>query len=173
MVTDEQTREALAVIVKKTEQKFGGPSLAEFANDPPIRKHYAVAEAILREFDVTPHIEDTGAAANCHLCVGAGGYEDHDGEWIECSCQRKPQEWIPDMPKGERVGYSEGSRLPEPQGEPSDAQVGAAMNAVVTYYEEQGHVTTPESVDFQALRAGLRAAGVVGQTKSTPVDHEH
>lgn len=47
---------------------------------------------------------------------------------------------------------------PEPQGEPSDAQVGAAMNAVVTYYQEQGHLTRPESVDYQALRAALRAA---------------
>lgn len=40
-------REALAAIVKQVSQKFGGPSMAEFANDPPIRKHYAVAEAIL------------------------------------------------------------------------------------------------------------------------------
>lgn len=47
---------------------------------------------------------------------------------------------------------------PELQGEPSDAQVGAAMNAVVTYYQEQGHLTRPESVDYQALRAALRAA---------------
>lgn len=32
--------------------------------------------------------EDQGPAANCHLCVGAGGYEDHDGTWVQCSCQR-------------------------------------------------------------------------------------
>ena len=120
MSSHDQKRESLAVLVKETEQKFAGPSLAEFANDPPIRKHYAVADAILREFDVTPHTEDMGPAANCHLCVGAGGYEDHDGEWIECSCQRKPQQWIPDMPRGERIGYSEVSRLPERRGEPSD-----------------------------------------------------
>lgn len=99
MSTHDQNREALAGIVKKAEQKFGGPRLAEFANDPPIRKHYAVAEAILREFDVTAHTEDMGAAANCHLCVGAGGYENHGGGWVLCSCQRA-----------------------EPQGEPSDAQ---------------------------------------------------
>lgn len=87
----DRNREALAVIVKTTAQKFGGPSLAEFANDPPIRKHYAVADAILREFDVTPHIEDMGPAANCHLCVGAGGHEGFDGEWVGCSCQRPTQ----------------------------------------------------------------------------------
>lgn len=40
-------REALAVIVKRVAQKFGGPSMAEFENDPPIRKHYATAEAVL------------------------------------------------------------------------------------------------------------------------------
>ncbi len=32
--------------------------------------------------------EDQGPAASCAYCVGAGGYEDHDGAWIECSCQR-------------------------------------------------------------------------------------
>ncbi|QGZ16679.1 hypothetical protein PBI_DEWDROP_31 [Microbacterium phage Dewdrop] len=42
--------------------------------------------------------------------------------------------------------------------EPSDETVGAAMNAVVTYYEEQGHTVRPESIDYQAMRAGLRAA---------------
>lgn len=31
--------------------------------------------------------EDMGPAASCHLCVGAGGYEDYDGEWVDCSCQ--------------------------------------------------------------------------------------
>ena len=31
---------------------------------------------------------DQGPAANCAYCVGAGGYEDHDGTWVECSCQR-------------------------------------------------------------------------------------
>ncbi|QPL15097.1 hypothetical protein SEA_HAUNTER_55 [Microbacterium phage Haunter] len=30
-----------------------------------------------------------GPAASCHLCVGAGGYEDYDGNWVECSCQRR------------------------------------------------------------------------------------
>ena len=32
-------------------------------------------------------IDRMGPAANCHLCVGAGGYEDYDGEWRDCSCQ--------------------------------------------------------------------------------------
>lgn len=35
--------------------------------------------------------EDMGPAANCHLCIGAGGHEGHDGEWIECVCQRPKQ----------------------------------------------------------------------------------
>lgn len=50
---------------------------------------------------------DQGAAASCHLCVGAGGYEDHDGEWVECSCQRL-----------------------EPQGEPSDCTKSADSSGV-------------------------------------------
>lgn len=39
----------------------------------------------------------------------------------------------------------------------SDAQVGSAMNALVTYYEAQGHVVRPESIDYQALRVALEA----------------
>lgn len=38
-----------------------------------------------------PSTEDQGPAASCHLCVGAGGHEGYDGEWIECSCRRQPQ----------------------------------------------------------------------------------
>lgn len=44
---DGDDREALAAIVKQVSQKFGGPSMTEFANDPPIRKHYATADAII------------------------------------------------------------------------------------------------------------------------------
>ncbi|VHM07330.1 Uncharacterised protein [Streptococcus pyogenes] len=53
------------------------------------------------------------------------------------------------------------ARLPKPQGEPSDAHVGAAMNAAVTYYEAQGYTMRPEGFDFQAMRAALRAASAV------------
>lgn len=31
--------------------------------------------------------QDRGPAANCPYCVGAGGYEDHDGSWATCTCQ--------------------------------------------------------------------------------------
>ena len=82
-----EDREVIAQIIKDVTVKWGGPSMAEFADTPPIRKHYATADAILREFEVTPHAE----AANCHLCVGAGGHEGFDGEWVECSCQRPTQ----------------------------------------------------------------------------------
>lgn len=47
------------------------------------------------------------------------------------------------------------------QGEPSDAQVGAAMHAVERYYASQGIASQADSVDYQAMRAALRAAGGV------------
>lgn len=37
-------------------------------------------------------IDRMGPAAGCAYCVGAGGYEDYDGEWRECSCQRADRE---------------------------------------------------------------------------------
>jgi len=37
-------------------------------------------------------IDRMGPAAGCAYCVGAGGYEDYDGEWRECSCQRSNRE---------------------------------------------------------------------------------
>lgn len=55
-------------------------------------------------------IERMGPAAGCAYCVGAGGYEDHGGGWVECSC-----------------------RVAEPQGEPSDAQVSAVMQALIKH----------------------------------------
>src|SRR5690606_11309232 len=51
-------------------------------------------------------IDRMGPAAGCAYCVGAGGYEDYDGEWRECSCQRAGREL-------------------------SDAEVEAAANAIV------------------------------------------
>ncbi len=38
--------------------------------------------------DVFRNNDRMGPAASCHLCVGAGGYEDHEGQWVDCSCQR-------------------------------------------------------------------------------------
>jgi hypothetical protein len=63
-----------------------------------LRTASALEYRIRRSVVPEPSAEDQGPAASCHLCVGAGGHEDHDGEWVECSCQRR-----------------------EPQGEPSDA----------------------------------------------------
>lgn len=96
-----------------------------------------------------PSVEDQGPAASCHLCVGAGGYEDHDGLWVECSCQRA-----------------------EPQVEPSDALRDAIDHI-------QGAVEFQDAINPEAVRvvidAALRAAhdrymsalrsgrGVVGQ----------
>ena len=37
-------------------------------------------------------IDRMGPAAGCHLCFGAGGYPDHHGQWVECSCQRPDRE---------------------------------------------------------------------------------
>lgn len=56
----------------------------------------AQADAILSRFSLVPRYSvsepsgrnEYGPAASCHLCVGAGGYEGFDGEWVECSCQR-------------------------------------------------------------------------------------
>lgn len=59
------------------------PERAEF--DRWLAEHDAEVRAEEREkYD---RGEDQGPAANCHLCVGAGGYEDYDGEWRDCSCQ--------------------------------------------------------------------------------------
>lgn len=41
------TREQIAEILKASSLKWGGPSLKEFENDPPTRKHYAQADAVL------------------------------------------------------------------------------------------------------------------------------
>lgn len=30
-------------------------------------------------------LDDFGPRANRHLCVGSGGYQDHDGEWRDCA----------------------------------------------------------------------------------------
>ena len=50
------------------------------------REQSTIVRALL---DATePPSEDMGPAASCHLCVGAGGYEDYDGGWVGCSCQR-------------------------------------------------------------------------------------
>lgn len=45
----DEDREALAKIVKDVSVRWAGPSMAEFANTPPIRKHYATADAILAD----------------------------------------------------------------------------------------------------------------------------
>lgn len=63
---------------------------------------------------------------------------------------------IPDMPKGERVGYSEGSRRPDLRSEPSDAQVEAALDVLDDPQYEYAGI---------AMRAALRAAWREGETR--------
>lgn len=50
---------------------------------------------------------------------------------------------------------------PEPQGEPSDARVTAAMQAARSVYIENGWVISPVVFEADAMRAALRAAGGV------------
>lgn len=40
-------RDALAALVKQVAIRWGGPSMREFENDPPTRKHFAEADAVL------------------------------------------------------------------------------------------------------------------------------
>jgi hypothetical protein len=44
------TREQIAAEVKRVTHAWGGPAMDEFKNDPPIRKHYAIADAVLALF---------------------------------------------------------------------------------------------------------------------------
>ena len=44
------TREQAAAEVKRVTQAFGGPAMDEFMNDPPTRKQYAIADAVLALF---------------------------------------------------------------------------------------------------------------------------
>lgn len=70
-------REAIAMIVKRTNAKWAGPSMAEFANDPPTRTHYSIADQVLaylaaRRSPVpadTPSDEEIAAAASIALPV--------------------------------------------------------------------------------------------------------
>lgn len=102
----------------------------------------AILSAVgFRRTDVPdPSAEGQGPAASCHLCVGAGGYEGHDGGWVECSCQRR-----------------------EPQGEPSDARAKVIDALVMTRLSD--FAGTDMGVIEQAadaVLAALRAAGVGG-----------
>lgn len=92
MSSDETTEpEALSV-----DQRRSGinarPEIEDIARiigghtDLPISKRLAIARSIVGNGYAVR--EDQGPAAGCHLCVGAGGREDHDGVWVECSCQR-------------------------------------------------------------------------------------
>lgn len=47
-----------------------------------------IFEATYEASEQAEAIDRMGPAAGCAYCVGAGGYEDYDGEWCECSCQR-------------------------------------------------------------------------------------
>lgn len=138
-----------------------------------------IASAILAAgFRRTVQGEDQGPAAGCAYCVGAGGFEDHDGEWVKCSCQRaKPQgelmrgtfghvwpcplfyvgNWGKEnQPLRECVG---GYCATEQHGEPTDAQV----NRVSLALDEDGWHGHEESLTWEDLdriaRVALRVAG--------------
>lgn len=81
-----------------------------------------------------------GPAAYCHLCAVAGGYPDHHGQWVECSCQRADRE-------------------------PSDAEVEAAARKVFetdapSHEPEEWFTVSPQlRNDYRATaRAALLAA---------------
>lgn len=44
------TRDEVAAEVKRVTHAWSGPSMDEFRNDPPTRKHYAIADAVLALF---------------------------------------------------------------------------------------------------------------------------
>lgn len=78
----EGEREELAMTVKQVSQKFGGPSMAEFADTPPIRKHYATADAILAKGFRRPAAIASDAFRNFVDHLGVDSNEEHDGnEW--------------------------------------------------------------------------------------------
>lgn len=99
---------------------------------------HLVSEVVSWASEQAEAIDRMGPAARCHLCVGAGGYEDHDGQWVECSCQR-------------------------PDREPSDVEVRAAAESILyenqpnsTRYAVDWPVSTADAVEI--ARAALIAA---------------
>lgn len=46
-MSDQEARDEIAQIVKAISTKWSGPALREFENDPPIRKHFAIADALI------------------------------------------------------------------------------------------------------------------------------
>ena len=48
---------------------------------------HLASEVVAWAFEQAEAVDRMGPAAGCAYCVGAGGYEDYDGEWRDCSCQ--------------------------------------------------------------------------------------
>ena len=87
----EQARAAAEIVEHRLADRWLAGSLVREADKdvPALRTSLHALRTLL---DATePPSEDVGPAASCHLCVGAGGYEDYGGEWAECSCQRTPE----------------------------------------------------------------------------------
>lgn len=155
-----EDREVIAHVVKDVSVKWGGPSMAEFADKPPIRKHYAIADAIIvkgfhrdddESIDAWHYVADHEAFKACH---------DEEQPLIDSVLAR-----ITQLQELEST-VNELTPAPEPQGEPSDAQAEAAARE----YHERGngegsfdrmadHVRT--SLLFR-MGCALRAAGVGG-----------
>ncbi|MFJ4997133.1 hypothetical protein ACIP5T_03210 [Microbacterium sp. NPDC088619] len=137
--TDDE-REAMAQIVKDVSVKWGGPSMVEFADTPPIRKHYATADAILAAgFRRSEVPEPSGPWDSATACFG---HCDTEGWYSECVSKRADAE------------------VAEPQGEPSDAQVAEIEQRV--YDKHRGQIAGMAKALVRAgWDAALRAAGGV------------
>lgn len=97
------------------------------------------------------------------------GFRSAEHEWSHCSpsllasglnCASTPRRPCSCSP----TNGGHDHLVSEPQGEPSDAQVQAALDAATAYYATTwvGEIK-PDPVDLDAMRAALRAAGVGGE----------
>ena len=80
-------REAIAMIVKRTNAKWAGPSMAEFANDPPTRTHYSIADQVLAYLAArrSPVPADTPSEVE-HGADWSDWGIDHPEEGPSCKC---------------------------------------------------------------------------------------
>lgn len=110
--TDDE-REALARIIKDITIKWSGPSLAEFANTPPIRKHYATADAILAAGFRHTEVPEPSDDPTC-ICPNTLGWHT-----TECVASRPEPETA--EAQAYSKGFTEGSDQAhrDKQGEPS------------------------------------------------------
>lgn len=133
-----EDREVIAQVVKDVSVKWGGPSMAEFAATPPLRKHYAIADALIAQGF---HRGDDDERIDAWLMVA-----DHEA-FKDCYVEELP---LIDSVLNRITALHD--LASEPQGEPSIAQVEAAHTAFWMSDDLTG--------GHDAIRAALRAAGV-------------